>query len=224
MHMLLQLLLIFLFLLIIGLILYYIFINGSYKRFPNDVPFDPEQYKDNEPDKQIIEESATTDNEEKQIEEKAEVKEKTAPPPEKKVENKPAEEKKEQPKKEDMEKPKPAVKKQSKTESIKKSEKENVLNLTEAKVATDKKPDNLTKIKGIGKVIEEKLNKLNIYHFEQIACWTQKDIEMVDKHLSFTGRIIREQWVEQAKILAKGEETEFSKRVEKGEVPSSSKD
>jgi len=89
--------------------------------------------------------------------------------------------------------------------------------------AKDGKADNLCKIKGIGKVIEGKLHNLGIYHFEQIAAWSEKEIEWVDKHLSFSGRIIREDWIGQAKLLAKGEETEFSKRVDKGEVESSKK-
>jgi len=87
--------------------------------------------------------------------------------------------------------------------------------------ARDGEADNLCKIKGIGKVIEGKLNNLGIFHFDQIASWSEKEIAWVDKHLSFTGRIIREDWVGQAKLLARGEETEFSKRVERGEVESS---
>jgi len=87
----------------------------------------------------------------------------------------------------------------------------------------DGKKDNLCKIKGIGVKIEEKLNKLGIYHFEQIASWSEKEIAWVDSHLAFKGRIKREGWVEQAKKLARGEETEFSKRVEAGEVISSKK-
>jgi predicted flap endonuclease-1-like 5' DNA nuclease len=87
----------------------------------------------------------------------------------------------------------------------------------------DNNPDNLCKIKGIGKVIEEKLNNLGIYHFEQIASFTETEVAWVDEHLSFKGRILREDWIGQAKILAQGGETEFSKRVEKGEVESSKK-
>jgi len=86
------------------------------------------------------------------------------------------------------------------------------------------KADNLCKIKGIGPVIESKLNDLGIFHFEQIASWGEEEIAWVDSHLSFSGRIIRENWVGQAKLLAKGEDTEFSKRVDKGEVESSRKD
>ena len=39
--------------------------------------------------------------------------------------------------------------------------------------------------------------------------------------LDFKGRIERENWVEQARILAAGGQTEFSRRVDRGEVDSS---
>ena len=63
------------------------------------------------------------------------------------------------------------------------------------------KSDNLCRIKGIGFVIEEKLHNLGIYHFEQIAAWTEEEIKWVDSHLAFSGRILREDWVGQAKKL-----------------------
>ncbi len=85
------------------------------------------------------------------------------------------------------------------------------------------KKDNLKRIKGIGPKIEGILNKLGIFHFDQIASWDQKTISWVDDYLSFKGRIDREEWIKQAKALAKGEETEFSKRVDKGAVTSSKK-
>ena len=88
----------------------------------------------------------------------------------------------------------------------------------------DGKEDNLCEIKGIGKVIDEKLKNLGVFHFEQIAQWTQKDIAWIDEHLAFKGRVEREDWIGQAKLLAEGKETEFSKRVKKGEVASSKKD
>jgi len=83
------------------------------------------------------------------------------------------------------------------------------------------KADNLTRIKGIGSKINQLLNEMGIYHFSQIAAWTEKDIEEVDEKLQFKGRIVREKWVEQAKVLAEGGETEFSRRVDKGDVPTS---
>jgi len=83
------------------------------------------------------------------------------------------------------------------------------------------KADNLTRIKGIGSKINQILNEMGIYHFSQIAAWTDKEIEEVDEKLKFKGRIVREKWVEQAKVLAEGGETEFSKRVDEGDVPTS---
>jgi len=87
----------------------------------------------------------------------------------------------------------------------------------------DGKADNLCRIKGIGFVIEEKLHNLGVFHFDQIAAWTEEEIKWVDSHLAFSGRIIREDWIGQAKKLAAGEETEFSQRVDKGKVATSRK-
>lgn len=82
-------------------------------------------------------------------------------------------------------------------------------------------PDNLKQIKGIGPQIEAKLNAAGINSFAQIAAWTKKQQAEFAEQLSFAGRIEREQWVSQAKILAKGGSTDFAKRVAKGEVASS---
>lgn len=84
------------------------------------------------------------------------------------------------------------------------------------------KPDDLKRIKGVGKKLEERLNALGVISFSQIAAWSPSDVDAVDEHLSFHGRIAREDWIGQAKQLAAGQETEFSKRVDKGEVASSS--
>lgn len=64
------------------------------------------------------------------------------------------------------------------------------------------KADDLKKIKGIGKVNETKLNELGIYHYKQIAAWSQAEVNWVGSYLSFAGRIEREDWIEQAKKLA----------------------
>jgi len=85
----------------------------------------------------------------------------------------------------------------------------------------DGKKDNLTRIKGIGLKIEEELNKIGIYHFDQVANWNPSNIEWANSSLGFPGRADREEWVSQAKELAAGKETEFSKRVDAGEVSSS---
>lgn len=65
----------------------------------------------------------------------------------------------------------------------------------------DGKPDDLTLIGGIGPKIQDVLNSLGIYHFDQIAEWTAENVAWVDEYLSFAGRITREGWVEQATVL-----------------------
>ncbi len=65
------------------------------------------------------------------------------------------------------------------------------------------KRDRLTLITGIGPVNEKKLNQHGIYHFDQIAAWTKADIADVEAYLAFDGRIAREDWIGQARKLAK---------------------
>lgn len=62
--------------------------------------------------------------------------------------------------------------------------------------------DDLKKIKGIGKVLEDKLHGLGVFHFDQIAAWSGDEVNWVNGHLSFSGRIQREEWIAQAKVLA----------------------
>ncbi|WP_417709204.1 NADH-quinone oxidoreductase subunit NuoE [Roseibium aggregatum] len=89
------------------------------------------------------------------------------------------------------------------------------------KEARGGKADDLKKLKGVGPKLEATLNELGFFHFDQVASWGPQEIAWVDSRLKFKGRIERDGWIEQAKILASGEETEFSKRVEAGEVASS---
>ena len=65
--------------------------------------------------------------------------------------------------------------------------------------------DDLKKISGVGPVLEKKLNALGITTFAQVAAFTPEDIAKVDDALSFKGRIERDNWLEQAAKLAKGE-------------------
>jgi len=81
--------------------------------------------------------------------------------------------------------------------------------------------DDLKRIKGIGPVNEKALNELGILKFSQIASWTPANVDWVEDFMSFPGRIEREGWIAQARILADGEDTAFSKRVDAGEVESS---
>lgn len=95
-----------------------------------------------------------------------------------------------------------------------------------AAVAADGKPelmdgpgpegaDDLKLISGVGPKLEQTLNELGIWHFSQVAAWRKKEIAWVDARVRFKGRIERDNWMSQAKILAKGGETEFSKKKKK---------
>ena len=81
--------------------------------------------------------------------------------------------------------------------------------------------EDLKRIRGIGVLIEKRLNQLGVVAYEQIANWTAQDIDRISQSLDFKGRIERENWVEQAQILASGGATEFSRRVDRGEVETS---
>ena len=69
---------------------------------------------------------------------------------------------------------------------------------------TDGAPDDLKKIKGIGPKFEGDLNGKGIYYYRQIAAWKVADVKMVEELIdSIPGRIKRDEWVKQAKALAK---------------------
>ena len=86
-------------------------------------------------------------------------------------------------------------------------------------VAASGSADDLKRILGIGPVNERKLNELGIWHFHQIAAWTPENAEWVGSYLAFKGRIEREDWIGQSKLLAQGLETEHSKKADRGEIP-----
>ena len=80
-------------------------------------------------------------------------------------------------------------------------------------------PDDLKKIKGVGPKMEAMLHGMGFYHFDQVANWTAAEVAWVDENLEgFKGRVSRDGWVAQAKVLGAGGETEFSKRVDGGNV------
>ena len=63
------------------------------------------------------------------------------------------------------------------------------------------------------------LNGMGIWHYSQIASWGEAEVAWVDDNLDgFKGRVSRDEWVSQAKTLAGGGETEFSKKVDEGDV------
>lgn len=73
------------------------------------------------------------------------------------------------------------------------------------------KADKLQRISGIGPKNEKILHGLGIFHFDQIAAWSREQVNWVDDHLKFNGRITREEWIRQARLLADGKEAEFAK-------------
>ncbi|MBQ0803500.1 MAG: NADH-quinone oxidoreductase subunit E [Sulfitobacter sp.] len=79
--------------------------------------------------------------------------------------------------------------------------------------------DDLKLIKGIGPKLEKMVNSLGFFHFDQVANWTADELAWVDQNLAgFKGRATRDAWVDQAKKLAAGEETEFSSRAKKDDI------
>lgn len=66
----------------------------------------------------------------------------------------------------------------------------------------DGRPDNLKEIEGIGPAMERLCNELGFFHFDQIAAWTPAEVAWVDDNLKgFRGRVTRDKWVEQARII-----------------------
>ncbi|MGJ8570817.1 MAG: NADH-quinone oxidoreductase subunit E [Hoeflea sp.] len=78
-----------------------------------------------------------------------------------------------------------------------------------AGISRPAEPDNLKMISGVGPKIEGILHSLGIYTFAQVASWKKAEREWVDGYLRFKGRIEREDWLNQAKALAKGGEAEY---------------
>jgi len=79
--------------------------------------------------------------------------------------------------------------------------------------------DDLKQIKGVGPKLEKMLNGMGYWHFRQIGAWTSAEIAWVDENLEgFKGRVTRDDWVPQAKVLAAGGSTDFADKVKDGEV------
>ena len=78
-----------------------------------------------------------------------------------------------------------------------------------AGIARPARPDDLQLISGVGPRNEAILHELGIFTFAQVAAWKKAERDWVDAYLNFHGRIEREDWVRQAKALAKGGEAEY---------------
>lgn len=76
--------------------------------------------------------------------------------------------------------------------------------------------DDLTRIKGVGPKLRDLLASLGVTRFEQVAGWSEADIDRIDAQLGqFEGRIRRDNWVEQAKLLAAGDMAGYESRFGK---------
>jgi predicted flap endonuclease-1-like 5' DNA nuclease len=81
------------------------------------------------------------------------------------------------------------------------------------------KADDLKRIRGIGPRNAGRLHQLGIWHFSQIAAWTDDNVRWVGSYLAFSGRIYREDWVAQARDLASGKEiNKETKKETNGEI------
>ena len=78
------------------------------------------------------------------------------------------------------------------------------------------KPDNLQQISGVGPKLEKTLQGLGFFHFSQIAAWNGDEVKWVDEHLRFKGRIERDKWIPQAKLLAAGDMDKYAKQFGSG--------
>ncbi|KGJ04633.1 Predicted 5' DNA nuclease, flap endonuclease-1-like, helix-3-turn-helix (H3TH) domain [Paracoccus halophilus] len=88
-----------------------------------------------------------------------------------------------------------------------------------AAAAEQAAPDDLKRIKGIGPKLSDWLHENGITRYAQIAAWDDRDVADFAERLGrMGGRIEADDWVGQAKLLAEGRRTEFSERVDDGEV------
>lgn len=71
-------------------------------------------------------------------------------------------------------------------------------------------PDDLRRLKGVGPKLGIMLGELGVYHYHQIASWNDGHVTIVDERLGgFKGRIERDRWREQARLLAEGRFDDF---------------
>ncbi|MBO6687884.1 MAG: phasin family protein [Henriciella sp.] len=64
-------------------------------------------------------------------------------------------------------------------------------------------PDDLKMIKGVGAVLERRLNEAGVFHFWQIAQMRKAQMDALEAVLRFPGRMVRDNWKAQARAFAK---------------------
>ncbi|KQN73947.1 NADH-quinone oxidoreductase subunit NuoE [Devosia sp. Leaf64] len=71
--------------------------------------------------------------------------------------------------------------------------------------------DDLKLITGVGPVLERKLNAVGITKWSQVAAMTPEEIAKLESSLNFKGRVARDNWLQQADVLARGGIEEYRK-------------
>ena len=102
----------------------------------------------------------------------------------------------------------------AKAEKAPKAKAEKAPKAKAAKLApTSSIPDNLELIKGLGPKVNNLLNGLGVTSFAQVANWTDADVADIDAKLgAFAGRITRDNWIDQAQLLAAGDISGFEQK------------
>ncbi|QRM55013.1 hypothetical protein [Sinorhizobium sp. BG8] len=73
-----------------------------------------------------------------------------------------------------------------------------------ASAATAEAVDDLKLISGVGPKLEQVLNGMGIRRYADIAAWSELDVAKIEGELGIEGRIARDGWVEQARVLGQG--------------------
>ncbi|MDE2561999.1 MAG: hypothetical protein KGL48_07080 [Sphingomonadales bacterium] len=82
--------------------------------------------------------------------------------------------------------------------------------------AAPQSADDLTRIKGVGPKLKTRLAELGVTSFAQIAGWSGVDLAGIDAQLgAFAGRPERDNWVEQARLLASGDTAAYEAKFGK---------
>ncbi|RIV90093.1 hypothetical protein D2V17_04920, partial [Aurantiacibacter xanthus] len=89
-----------------------------------------------------------------------------------------------------------------------------------APVATAPTPaagGDVARLKGVGPKLVALLADLGVTSVAQIAAWDDAEIDRIDAQLGrFSGRIRRDAWVEQARLIVGGDTTAYESRFGKG--------
>ena len=70
-------------------------------------------------------------------------------------------------------------------------------------IVSDRRQDDLTKIDGVGDFLAAKLNAAGVFSYEDIAAWTPQRVTQITEEIGYLpGRIEKDNWVQQAAVLA----------------------